>query len=171
MIRARKKTSKHSRTDAGESEEVADTVDPGHRFRTPSKLHDFNRYELKYLVPTTQNEEVRAELASRMHRDRNAGPSGYGVWSLYYDTDRLRFCYEKIEGLKFRRKLRIRRYGELGETADDTRSQSKSSSGLIGSPRSGVSSSPTAWLGTCAIAVCASSIPTLIRGLSMRCST
>lgn len=91
----------------------------GHRFRTPSRLHAFNRYELKYLVPAPQVEDVRTELVSRMHRDRNAGPSGYGVWSLYYDTDRLRFYYEKIEGLKFRRKLRIRRYGELGEDMGD----------------------------------------------------
>lgn len=51
--------------------------------------------------------------------DDNAGPRGYGVWSLYYDTQRLRFYYEKIEGLKFRRKLRIRRYGELGQDADE----------------------------------------------------
>lgn len=89
--------------------------DPGSRLRAPSKLHAFNRYELKYLIPSEQVPEVRAELSARMTRDRNAGPRGYGVWSLYYDTDRLRFYYEKIEGLKFRRKLRIRRYGELEE--------------------------------------------------------
>src|SRR5699024_6341318 len=40
-------------------------------------------------------------------------------WSVYYDTSRLRFYFEKIEGLKFRRKLRIRRYGETGEAADE----------------------------------------------------
>ena len=95
--------------------------DHGSRLRAPGRLHAFNRYELKYLVPSGQIPDVRAELTARMDRDENAGPHGYGVWSLYYDTDRLRFYYEKIEGLRFRRKLRIRRYGELGEDpAEDT---------------------------------------------------
>ncbi|MFD3954445.1 VTC domain-containing protein, partial [Streptomyces albidoflavus] len=43
---------------------------------------------------------------------------GYGVWSLYYDTPQLRFYWEKIEGLKFRRKLRIRHYGDLDGVTD-----------------------------------------------------
>lgn len=88
-----------------------------HRLRSPSRLHSFNRYELKYLVPAHQLDGIRAELVGRMVRDHHAGPSGYPVWSVYYDTNRLRFYYEKIEGLKFRRKLRIRRYGELGSEA------------------------------------------------------
>ncbi|MFC4563978.1 polyphosphate polymerase domain-containing protein [Nocardiopsis mangrovi] len=88
--------------------------DAGDRLRAPSRLHAFNRYELKYLLPVEQVPDVRAELAARMHTDRNAGAGGYGVWSLYYDTRGLRFYWEKIEGLKFRRKLRIRRYGETG---------------------------------------------------------
>ena len=94
--------------------------DLSHRLREPSSMHAFNRYELKYLVPTDQIEPVRQELTQRMQRDPHAGPRGYGVWSVYYDTDKLRFYYEKIEGLKFRRKLRIRRYGDTGEatTAD-----------------------------------------------------
>ncbi|XKK39158.1 polyphosphate polymerase domain-containing protein [Nocardiopsis sp. ARC36] len=63
--------------------------------------------------------DVRAELTARMLPDRNAGADGYGVWSLYYDTRGLRFYHEKIEGLRFRRKLRIRRYGEVGPAGDD----------------------------------------------------
>ncbi|MFC7330156.1 polyphosphate polymerase domain-containing protein [Marinactinospora rubrisoli] len=97
----------------------ASRTGPGARLRAPGRLHAFNRYELKYLVPVTQEAEIRAELAARMHTDRNAGPDGYTVWSLYYDTQGLRFYWEKIEGLKFRRKLRIRRYGDLGTGADD----------------------------------------------------
>lgn len=85
-----------------------------HQLRAPGKLHAFNRYELKYLVPAEQIPAIRGELTERMERDPHAGPDGYGVWSVYYDTDKLRFYYEKIEGLKFRRKLRIRRYGETG---------------------------------------------------------
>ncbi|GAA3853660.1 polyphosphate polymerase domain-containing protein [Streptomyces sedi] len=81
--------------------------------------HAFNRYELKYLVPAAGVAEIRREVAARMRQDGNAGPNGYGVWSLYYDTTGLRFYWEKIEGLRFRRKLRIRRYGEPGAAPDD----------------------------------------------------
>ncbi|MDT0270718.1 polyphosphate polymerase domain-containing protein [Streptomyces sp. DSM 44915] len=83
-------------------------------------LHAFNRYELKYLVPVDQVAEIRREVAARMRADGNSGARGYGVWSLYYDTQGLRFYWEKIEGLRFRRKLRIRRYGPLGPAPDDT---------------------------------------------------
>ena len=86
----------------------------GHRLRAPGKLHAFNRYELKYLVPEDKVPAIREELNQHMVRDQYAGPTGYGVWSVYYDTANLRFYREKIEGLKFRRKLRIRRYGETG---------------------------------------------------------
>ncbi|GAA4917157.1 hypothetical protein GCM10023405_45810 [Streptomonospora salina] len=51
--------------------------------RGPGTQHDFNRYELKYLVPVEQVGDVRAELTARMDADRNAADNGYGVWSLY----------------------------------------------------------------------------------------
>lgn len=91
----------------------------GERLRAPGKLHSFNRYELKYLVPVEQIDPIREELAQRMVRDPYAGPQGYPVWSTYYDTASLRFYWEKIEGLKFRRKLRIRRYGDVDSTVAD----------------------------------------------------
>lgn len=62
--------------------------------------------------------ELRDELAERMDRDLNGPVGGYGVWSLYYDSPQLRFYWEKIEGLKFRRKLRIRHYGEPDGVTD-----------------------------------------------------
>ncbi|MGI5405213.1 polyphosphate polymerase domain-containing protein [Streptomyces chartreusis] len=85
-----------------------------------SRLHAFNRFELKYLVPVEQAAEIRDELADRMDRDLNSPVGGYGVWSLYYDTPQLRFYWEKIEGLKFRRKLRIRHYGDLDAVTDES---------------------------------------------------
>ncbi|WP_435129849.1 MULTISPECIES: polyphosphate polymerase domain-containing protein [Streptomycetaceae] len=85
-----------------------------------SRLHAFNRFELKYLVPVEQAAEIRDELAERMDQDPHSPVGGYGVWSLYYDTPRLRFYWEKIDGLKFRRKLRIRHYGDLAAVTDDT---------------------------------------------------
>ncbi|MEV1065223.1 polyphosphate polymerase domain-containing protein [Streptomyces sp. NPDC050263] len=84
------------------------------------RLHAFNRYELKYLVPVEQAAQIRDELGERMDRDLHSPVGGYGVWSLYYDTPQLRFYWEKIEGLKFRRKLRIRHYGDLDGVTDDS---------------------------------------------------
>ncbi|MGW2052253.1 VTC domain-containing protein [Streptomyces sp. NPDC001858] len=85
-----------------------------------SRLHAFNRYELKYLVPVEEAAQIRDELGERMDRDLHSPVGGYGVWSLYYDTPQLRFYWEKIEGLKFRRKLRIRHYGDLDGVTDDS---------------------------------------------------
>ncbi|MEV6163952.1 polyphosphate polymerase domain-containing protein [Streptomyces sp. NPDC052052] len=92
----------------------------GESLHVASRLHAFNRFELKYLVPVEQAADIRDELAERMDRDLNSPVGGYGVWSLYYDTPQLRFYWEKIEGLKFRRKLRIRHYGDLDGVTDES---------------------------------------------------
>jgi hypothetical protein len=94
--------------------------DPGRALRAPSPLHAFNRYEIKYLVDRTLVGTLREELATRLDVDAYAAGGGYGVWSLYYDTERLRFYWEKIEGIRFRRKLRIRHYGDRFSIDDDT---------------------------------------------------
>ncbi|MGW2476238.1 VTC domain-containing protein [Streptomyces sp. NPDC001665] len=95
------------------------TVDPP-PLHVASRLHAFNRYELKYLVPVELAAELRDELGERMDRDLNSPAGGYGVWSLYYDSPELRFYWEKIEGLKFRRKLRIRHYGDPHGVMDES---------------------------------------------------
>ncbi|MFG1695187.1 polyphosphate polymerase domain-containing protein [Nonomuraea sp. NPDC049309] len=92
----------------------------GHALRAPSKLHAFNRYEIKYLLDAAEAGELRAEIENLLDRDRHSGDNGYGIWSVYYDTRRLRFYWEKIEGLKFRRKLRIRHYGDRFQVTGDT---------------------------------------------------
>ncbi|MEU6794373.1 polyphosphate polymerase domain-containing protein [Nonomuraea wenchangensis] len=83
-------------------------------------LHAFNRYEIKYLVDAVEAAAIREEIERRLDRDRHSGDRGYGVWSVYYDTRRLRFYWEKIEGLKFRRKLRVRHYGDRFSVGEDT---------------------------------------------------
>lgn len=100
-------------------EEVQDLAEE-QPLHVASRLHAFNRFELKYLVPVEQAAEIRDELAERMDRDLNSPVGGYGVWSLYYDTPQLRFYWEKIEGLKFRRKLRIRHYGDPDGVTDES---------------------------------------------------
>jgi len=94
--------------------------DAGHALRAPSRLHSFNRYEIKYLVPSVDLPALRDEFTARLDLDSHAGSGGYGVWSVYYDTTQLRFYWEKIEGLKFRRKLRLRHYGDRFDINDDT---------------------------------------------------
>ncbi len=88
--------------------------------RAVSPLHAFNRYELKYLVPEAQVPTVRECLRRRMDSDEYARHGGYEVISLYYDSTGLRFYWEKIEGLRFRRKLRIRHYGDHTSVTDHT---------------------------------------------------
>jgi hypothetical protein len=92
----------------------------GHALRAPSRLHAFNRYEIKYLVDAATAGELRAEMERLLDRDEHSGENGYGIWSVYYDTRALRFYWEKIEGLKFRRKLRIRHYGDRFQVTGDT---------------------------------------------------
>ncbi|WP_434425904.1 VTC domain-containing protein [Nannocystis pusilla] len=80
------------------------------RLEAAPSVHRFNRYEIKYLVEERKLPELHAHLSERMDRDRHQS-SATRVSSLYYDTRDLRFYWEKIEGLRFRRKLRIRVYG------------------------------------------------------------
>lgn len=86
---------------------------------TASALHRFNRYEIKYLIHESKIERLRRGVRSHMAVDSHHRTGGAMVTTLYYDTRDLRFYWEKIEGLRFRRKLRIRAYGEP-ETIDDS---------------------------------------------------
>lgn len=99
---------------------VGSTKDAGHALRAPSKMHAFNRYEIKYLVNRSEVAALRRDLAARMDFDPHGVNGGYGVWSVYYDTTGLRFYWEKIEGIRFRRKVRIRHYGDRFGVEDDT---------------------------------------------------
>ena len=108
-------------TGAEGSRPTSRSDEAGHALRAASTLHAFNRYEIKYLVPSVEVPALRAELMSRLDLDDNCGDGGYGVWSVYYDTSLLRFYLEKIEGLRFRRKLRIRHYGDRSGVDDDTK--------------------------------------------------
>ncbi len=73
----------------------------------------FNRYELKYLVHTSEREPLLRKLAENMTVDREGGPTGsYRVTSLYYDSPELHCYRAKLDGIKYRRKLRVRVYGD-----------------------------------------------------------
>lgn len=75
-----------------------------------------NRYEVKYLVATRRVPQLLAEFGPYLERDSHWQDEwGYNISSVYWDTPDLRFFWEKIEGSKFRRKLRFRRYGSTDD--------------------------------------------------------
>lgn len=79
----------------------------------------FNRFELKYLLTLQQAEAIKTALKAYLLLDEHGNNNGrYPLASLYYDSPDLRCYWEKVDGVKFRRKLRIRRY-ETGEPLSD----------------------------------------------------
>lgn len=76
----------------------------------------FNRKEYKYFVSYELLEPLRDRFLQYMEHDdfcRDREANQYCVRSVYLDTPRLLFYHEKIEGLKVRKKLRIRVYNTL----------------------------------------------------------
>jgi hypothetical protein len=84
-------------------------------------IRTFNRFELKYLVAVRDLGRLRDEISAFMVRDPYAESDGrYLLTSLYYDTP-LRDCFwAKLDGLRFRRKLRLRYYEQREALTDDT---------------------------------------------------
>lgn len=74
-------------------------------------IREFNRFELKYVIALAQAEKFKQALLPFMCPDEHGGNKGkYGLTSLYYDSPDLRCYWEKEYGLRFRRKLRVRKY-------------------------------------------------------------
>ena len=78
--------------------------------KTPTRL---GRNEIKYyiepvMVPIILN-QCRAHITHDEHA-LNRPNFQYTIRSLYYDSPRLDFYWEKMDGIKVRRKLRIRTY-------------------------------------------------------------
>ena len=75
-------------------------------------IRTFNRFELKYLLHHRVAREFVEAIHPHVHTDANAEGDGfYKVASLYYDSPSLACYWEKIDGEKFRRKVRVRTYG------------------------------------------------------------
>ena len=73
------------------------------------------RYEYKYLVPLEKLEEFRYAISPFFRVDEYAEErkyQEYTVRSIYYDSAKLDDYCDKIEGLKIRKKIRIRAYNE-----------------------------------------------------------
>ena len=75
----------------------------------------YPKLEYKYLLPAADTDALRRVLLRHMEPDRYARRENdhtYVVRSVYLDSPRLRSYREKVEGVRHRRKYRIRAYGE-----------------------------------------------------------
>lgn len=73
----------------------------------------FDRYELKYIITHQQYESMVKAIAPFMEADMQGGEFGrYTITSLYYDTVDYKAYWDKLEGHRFRRKVRVRVYGD-----------------------------------------------------------
>jgi SPX domain protein involved in polyphosphate accumulation len=73
------------------------------------------RYELKYIVPESVTQPVRAFVSSHLQLDEYASASdnySYGIHSIYLDSDSLHTYHAGRQGDRNRFKLRIRYYNE-----------------------------------------------------------
>lgn len=71
------------------------------------------KYEFKYIVPVSQLDELREAIKPYVELDPYAAEmeaNEYTVRSIYFDTSRFDYYYEKIDGYKIRKKIRIRGY-------------------------------------------------------------
>jgi hypothetical protein len=81
----------------------------------------FNRYELKYIINPRQYHGICEDLKNFMIPDAYGDGDGfYRIVSLYYDSPTYSGYRSKIEGLKFRRKLRLRVYPGTDPTKINT---------------------------------------------------
>lgn len=77
------------------------------------RIKHFDRYELKYIINRQQYKRLIEELGDYMQTDNEGDEHGrYSITSLYYDTEDYKAYWNKIEGHKFRRKVRVRVYGD-----------------------------------------------------------
>ena len=81
-------------------------------------IRTFNRFELKYLLHYRAAREFVEAISPHVRTDANAEGDGfYKVSSLYYDSPALSAYWEKMDGEKFRRKVRVRTYGPSPQDA------------------------------------------------------
>ena len=99
------------------------------------------RYEIKYLVPRNRLVELRRAIAPMVSLDKHAigyEEKGYTVRSIYLDTPDLTYYFEKIEGIKIRKKLRIRGYNQAEDSKNVFLEIKRKDGGCIAKERSSI---------------------------------
>jgi SPX domain protein involved in polyphosphate accumulation len=73
------------------------------------------KFEFKYIVPVSKMDALREAFSPFVELDPYAASAAnhqYKVRSIYFDTPRFDFYFEKLDGFKVRKKIRIRGYNE-----------------------------------------------------------
>ena len=71
------------------------------------------RYEIKYIINKDMAEVLKQRLSLVMDKDINGASDGkYLIRSLYFDDMEKTAYYEKVDGVEFRKKYRIRIYNK-----------------------------------------------------------
>ena len=84
-------------------------------------IRKFNRFELKYLISLRQADKFKSALQAYLTPDEYGGKNGrYALTSLYYDSPNLRCYCEQENGIRVRRKLRLRYYGAGSVVTEET---------------------------------------------------
>jgi len=81
---------------------------------------DQSRYEYKYQISPEMIPKLGNYITPFTTVDphlKDATENKYTVRSIYFDTPTLDFYYEKMDGLKIRKKLRVRTYNEMNDFA------------------------------------------------------
>jgi SPX domain protein involved in polyphosphate accumulation len=76
----------------------------------------FDRYEFKFILLRRVRERIEKEISGFMRYDGHAsgdGEKSYFVRSLYFDTKDNENFYDKIDGVKNRKKFRLRTYSPV----------------------------------------------------------
>jgi len=80
------------------------------------KLH-FQRFEFKYSLTADQATTIKKKIAPYIVTDRFARDTQHGAYevrSLYYDSPGFYYYHEKMDGVKKRKKIRLRTYKNNG---------------------------------------------------------
>ena len=84
------------------------------------RFADRSRYEYKYHITNDMIPQIRDYISPYTTVDphlKDTAENKYTVRSIYFDTPTLDFYYEKMDGLKIRKKLRVRTYNDMDDFA------------------------------------------------------
>ena len=108
--------------EAGHTAGLLETPGMANVMNTLSRtMRSFNRFELKYVITLQEAERFKSGLRAYLVPDAYGNASGrYTLTSLYYDSPDFHCYREKLDGVRVRRKLRIRRYESSAPFTDET---------------------------------------------------
>jgi len=88
--------------------------------KTDTSTEEFARYEFKFVLSQSRRDALEDDVSQLMRFDGFVHPeleNSYLVRSLYFDNEIASNYYEKIDGVRFRQKFRIRTYGQSPDPA------------------------------------------------------